>query len=728
MTTKTSVSDKKFHFSLKTKIMGMVLFTLMLCIGVTSYLLLKIHNSFTEHNEETVVQMLDGLGDKVAASFEEKYQDLKIFAGETSLLKKDINSYKERLNEYIKNYGNYNLILLTDIQGKYVTSNTITPKGTESDFEALKKLNFKSELWFQNALSSKFIENTEHNLTENAVVGPQEFSVVEKFLGEKNYSIAFSRVIKNKAGVPQYVLSSFVDMKFIYESLKNFSHEMTEVAWKNNEVAIIDKTGNLILEFDTTSTNLGIKPPTINLFQLGLPISKQLLEKKSGKFEFVHARKKVLQAGGFTPIGHSFPAELGWSLIGRTPMDEFLPLEIRNAERDMVVTGISCLLLMMFLSFWFASSTTKQIQSVCQNLLSGVDSLSASAHQLTAASQTLAASTSEQAAAQEETAASMVEMSAMVSSTSELASKGSLVAKTLEQEAQQGKQSIEKMIDAVNLIDKSSQFMNSTFNESNKNISSILGIIAEIESKTKLINDIVFQTKLLSFNASVEAARAGEHGRGFAVVAEEVGNLAQLSGNSAKEISALLSQSVKNVNEIVEKSSVNMNIAMTKTQESVKTGAEISSSTEKIFSEILEKSFTISKLASEISRGSSEQSKGISEINVAMNQMETVTTQNAGVAKETNEASENIFSQTKNLQDCTDSIAIIVFGKAQQIKKNESNKNSEKIKKNLDITKSTEEINNVVVKLKPRKQHIVENTNEAGDTPSWNNDGFKDAS
>ncbi|MBC7465119.1 MAG: hypothetical protein H7256_03945 [Bdellovibrio sp.] len=48
----------------------------------------------------------------------------------------------------------------------------------------------------------------------------------------------------------------------------------------------------------------------------------------------------------------------------------------------------------------------------------------------------------------------------------------------------------------------------------------------EIGNKTKVINDIVFQTKLLSFNASVEAARAGEHGKGFAVVAEEVGKLA----------------------------------------------------------------------------------------------------------------------------------------------------------------------------------------------------------
>ena len=62
-------------------------------------------------------------------------------------------------------------------------------------------------------------------------------------------------------------------------------------------------------------------------------------------------------------------------------------------------------------------------------------------------------------------------------------------------------------------------------NESNKEIQEIVKVIAEIGNKTKVINDIVFQTKLLSFNASVEAARAGENGKGFAVVAEEVGKL-----------------------------------------------------------------------------------------------------------------------------------------------------------------------------------------------------------
>lgn len=74
----------------------------------------------------------------------------------------------------------------------------------------------------------------------------------------------------------------------------------------------------------------------------------------------------------------------------------------------------------------------------------------------------------------------------------------------------------------------------------------------EIAKSVKSIEEIVFQTKLLSFNASVEASRAGEAGKGFAVVAEEVGNLAATSGESGKEIMGLVDSTLESIEQTAE--------------------------------------------------------------------------------------------------------------------------------------------------------------------------------
>src|SRR5690606_1064272 len=98
-----------------------------------------------------------------------------------------------------------------------------------------------------------------------------------------------------------------------------------------------------------------------------------------------------------------------------------------------------------------------------------------------------------------------------------------------------GVEQINSLGSAFDEIKDGSHEMVEQMNENARQIDEIGALIRRIEEKTSMINDIVFQTKLLAFNASVEAARAGEAGKGFAVVAEEVGSLAAKSGASAKE-------------------------------------------------------------------------------------------------------------------------------------------------------------------------------------------------
>ena len=72
----------------------------------------------------------------------------------------------------------------------------------------------------------------------------------------------------------------------------------------------------------------------------------------------------------------------------------------------------------------------------------------------------------------------------------------------------------------------------------------------QMQNIVGMISSVAHQTSLLSLNASIEAARAGEAGKGFAVVATEVGNLANNTQSSLKEVEAVIERVKNNVIDI----------------------------------------------------------------------------------------------------------------------------------------------------------------------------------
>ncbi|QNK85070.1 chemotaxis protein [Aliarcobacter cryaerophilus] len=147
--------------------------------------------------------------------------------------------------------------------------------------------------------------------------------------------------------------------------------------------------------------------------------------------------------------------------------------------------------------------------------------------------------------------------------------------------------------------------------------------VMNINEAILVIDQIAFQTNILSLNAAVEAATAGEAGKGFAVVAQEVRNLATRSAEAAREI--------KNIVEM----------ATLKTNE----GKEISNLMISGYRELLDNIEKQAVMIREISNSSKEQESGISQINNAVNQLDQQTQQNASIASKT----QDIALQTDTL-------------------------------------------------------------------------------
>jgi methyl-accepting chemotaxis protein len=362
----------------------------------------------------------------------------------------------------------------------------------------------------------------------------------------------------------------------------------------------------------------------------------------------------------------------------------------------------------------FSNALSKTLRDLAQRLSLGANEVASASQQVSSSSEELSSASSEQAASLEETTSSVEEMSAMIGKNAENAANSQTVAQSCRKTAESGKESVSRMMSSMDEIQTSNAAIMTQVEEGNKNLAEIVQVISEIGSKTKVINDIVFQTKLLSFNASVEAARAGEHGKGFAVVAEEVGKLAQMSGTAAKEISDMLDGSIKKVQNIVNETKSKVENLIAQSKEKVTIGTSIAKQCGEALDEMVSSVSEVSRMVSEIAMASQEQAEGVKQINQAMGQLDQTTQLNASGSQETASAAEELSSQADTLRTMVIELTRTIEGAA-KTKENGIDQNiplQNEIKARVASTQQTRHNNVVPI----RKQKTDESKNV--DVPS----------
>ena len=242
---------------------------------------------------------------------------------------------------------------------------------------------------------------------------------------------------------------------------------------------------------------------------------------------------------------------------------------------------------------------------------------------------------------------------------------------------------------SVNQMAQYSQQVSSSAKQGQKLATQTTNAMDEINNQVNLINEaisvidnIAFQTNILSLNAAVEAATAGEAGKGFAVVAQEVRNLASRSAEAAKEIKNLVENATSKANE----------------------GKNISLEMIQGYDELLKNIENSTQTINEIATASKEQQKGITQINDAINGLDRQTQKNATIA-----------SQTKEIALQTDSIAKEIVNDV--IKKEFIGKNDTKVNESKIVSTVTQKIDKPMQKEEKivksqKKEPISKNDDE----------------
>lgn len=314
------------------------------------------------------------------------------------------------------------------------------------------------------------------------------------------------------------------------------------------------------------------------------------------------------------------------------------------------------------IAFFMARDLTTKFRQISMSLNEAGNEVSQASGQVASASQELSQAVHEQAASIQETAASLEELTSTIAKNSDTSKDAEKISMKSKDSATHGREVVGEMMKSMDEINLSNQKIAEQVDKSNKEIADIVKVITEIGNKTKVINDIVFQTKLLSFNASVEAARAGENGKGFAVVAEEVGNLAQMSGKAANEISTMLDESIHKVTSIVRDSQEQVNRLITDGVQKLNKGNDIAKECGDVFNEIFDEISNISVMSGEISMASEEQTKGVQEINSAVSNLDLATQQNASVSQQAAAAAEQLSRQADSLKTMVSDLLGVVDG------------------------------------------------------------------
>jgi methyl-accepting chemotaxis protein len=491
-----------------------------------------------------------------------------------------------------------------------------------------------------------------------------------------------------------------VSVLFIRSNVNRLAYNFNDVELRNT---LLKNTTERIEDYEKLAAEYAAIPFVPGEEELATPVDKKWTDLKPLILRIAETSKTVTSENS-----QLFLSEIK-DFIPRTQeffeaMDHLMDFQAKESKRWSHEAEASAtrslyisILLMAFatifglvIGYILTTKLSQQLARITEHVGNASTQVSAASAQLNTAADQLSSVSQQQASSLEETSAALTEITGMAESNIKGAETADKTAKEVYEISETTRKSMDELTTAMTSI-----------LESNTRIEKLVKVIEEIGEKTEVIDDIVFKTQLLSFNASVEAERAGEHGRGFAVVAQEVGNLAQLSGKAALEISSIVKTSIKEAESVASEN-----------KSRVESGGELARNTKDKMEIVLQKLTGILDGVSKIVDASKEQGQGIGQISTSVESISHMTQETAGTAEESASASAELSGQALSLGDLVKELRTIVSGRSDSAPPASSASHTQDLR--AEAPAKTEKVVLFKNKLKAAKSTNSSNVSESG--------------